>query len=91
MDTIFDIVSAQTAESLAIGAPDREPLTFDQLAELATKVQETLNNIGIGRGDRAAIVLPNGPEMTSAFLTIAAGASAAPLNPAYTKGELGFM
>lgn len=90
MDTIFDIINAQRLEAPAIGALGRDPLTFGQLAELATKINSTLNSIGIGRGDRVAIVLPNGPEMAAAFLTIAAGASAAPVNPAYTKSEFGF-
>ncbi|RUW37977.1 acyl--CoA ligase, partial [Mesorhizobium sp. M1E.F.Ca.ET.041.01.1.1] len=45
---------------------------------------------GIGRGDRVAIVLPNGPEMATAFITVAAAASTAPLNPAYRADELDF-
>ena len=49
-----------------------------------------LNDRGIGRGDRVAIVLPNGPEMASAFVAIAAGAATAPLNPAYRQPEFEF-
>ena len=45
-----------------------------------------LNAIGIGRGDRVAIVLPNGPEMAASFVAIACGATTAPLNPAYKRG-----
>ena len=45
---------------------------------------------GIGRGDRVAIVLPNGPEMATAFVAVAAAASTAPLNPAYRADELDF-
>ena len=37
-----------------------------------------------------AIVLPNDPEMAAAFLSIGAGASAAPLNPAHKKDEFAF-
>jgi len=50
----------------------------------------TLNRLGIGRNDRVAIVLPNGPEMASAFISIAAGATTAPLNPAYREDEFRF-
>jgi hypothetical protein len=32
-----------------------------------------LNARGIGRGDRVAIVLPNGPEMAAAFIAVARG------------------
>ncbi len=49
-----------------------------------------LNGMGIGRNDRVAIVLPNGPEMASAFIAIAAGATTAPLNPAYKTEEFAF-
>ena len=42
------------------------------------------------RGDRVAIVLPNGPEMAAAFLATAAHATAAPLNPAYRVDEFAF-
>jgi acyl-CoA synthetase (AMP-forming)/AMP-acid ligase II len=43
--------------------------------------------LGIGRGDRVAMVLPNGPEMAAAFLAVASGTRPAPLNPAYRADE----
>ena len=46
--------------------------------------------LGVGRQDRVALVLPNGPEMAVAFLAVAAGAMCAPLNPAYSTDELDF-
>jgi acyl-CoA synthetase (AMP-forming)/AMP-acid ligase II len=46
--------------------------------------------MGIGRGDRVAVVLPNGPEMAVAFLAVAAAATCAPLNPAYRAEEFDF-
>ena len=46
--------------------------------------------MGIGRGDRVAIVLPNGPEMATAFIAIAQVATTAPLNPAYRQEEYEF-
>ncbi len=51
---------------------------------------ERLNQLGIGRGDRVAVVLPNGPEMAVAFLGVAASATCAPLNPAYRADEFDF-
>ena len=47
-----------------------------------------LRAAGIGRRDRVAVVLPNGPEMAVAILTVAASAACAPLNPAYETEEL---
>ncbi len=74
----------------ALRAPGRPTLTHGALRALAHRTVETLNGIGIGRGDRVAIVLPNGPEMAAAFLCIAAGACTAPLNPAYKEEEFAF-
>ena len=44
--------------------------------------------MGIGRHDRVAVVLPNGPEMAVAILAVAASAACAPMNPAYRAEEL---
>ena len=44
--------------------------------------------MGLGRHDRIALVLPNGPEMAVASLAVAASATCAPLNPASSASEL---
>lgn len=74
----------------AIVAPGRTPLTYDHLLRCTDEVVDTLNAMGIGRNDRVALVLPNGPEMAVAFLAVAAGATSAPLNPAYRAEEFDF-
>ncbi len=74
----------------AISAPERAPLTHGGLRRLVAETVARLNALGIGLGDRVAIVLPNGPEMATAFIAVAAGASTAPLNPAYRADELDF-
>ena len=66
------------------------PLSYAGLRALAEGTVAALNHIGIGRGDRVAIVLPNGPEMAAAFVAIACGATTAPLNPAYKDEEFEF-
>ncbi len=68
----------------------RPALTHAALRALAAQTVAALNAKGIGRGDRVAIVLPNGPEMAAAFVTIACGATTAPLNPAYREDEFSF-
>src|SRR5437016_4890523 len=62
----------------AIGAPEREALSHGELRALRMRTVESLNTMGIGRGDRVAMVLPNGPEMAAAFIAIACGATTAP-------------
>ena len=91
--TIYHLLSSQfqkNPEANALLAPDRPPLTYQGLREQIDYVVRTLNTFGISRSDRVAIVLPNGPEMAAAFLSIAAGATSAPLNPSYPAAEYDF-
>ena len=88
--TAAELVARGADADIAIGAPGRAPLTFDGLRRLVTATVRDLNDMGLGRGDRVAIVLPNGPEMAASFVAIAAGASTAPLNPAYRTDEFAF-
>ncbi len=74
----------------AISAPDRPTLTHGGLRRHMRAVAAKLNALGLGRNDRIAIILPNGPEMASAFVSVAACATTAPLNPAYRAEELEF-
>jgi acyl-CoA synthetase (AMP-forming)/AMP-acid ligase II len=89
-NTVAALLEAGRDEAPAIGAPDRPVLTHKGLRLLAARTVRDLNAMGIGRNDRVAIVLPNGPEMASAFIAIACGATTAPLNPAYRAEEFDF-
>ena len=71
-------------------APGRLPLSFDALRALTDGTGRALNQLGIGRGDRLAIVLPNGPEMAACFMAVGSWATTAPLNPAYRTEEFAF-
>ena len=66
------------------------PISYTALRALVDRVMTSLNGLGVGRGDRVAIVLPNGPEMATAFLAVASAATSAPLNPAYRQDEFEF-
>ena len=88
--TVYDLLRARaesSPSSIALFAPVRAPLTYAGLCRHLEQVVGVLNSHGLGRGDRVALVLPNGPEMLTAFLAVACGAGAAPLNPALTGGE----
>ena len=84
--TLIELMSRGADGDPAIAASGATPLTYGGLRALVETTISTLNGIGIGRNDRVAIVLPNGPEMATAFIAIGSGATAAPLNPTY-KGE----
>ena len=85
--TIAHLLHSAPRGAPAIAAPGGRALSFAALAALAERTVAALNAAGIGRGDRVAIALPEGPGMAAAFAAIAAGAAAAPLNPAWREGE----
>jgi acyl-CoA synthetase (AMP-forming)/AMP-acid ligase II len=69
-----------------------EQLTFQQLWERAARVAGGLRASGLGRGDRAAIVLPNGLEWVLAFWGVQlAGLVAVPVNTRFTESEVDYV
>ncbi len=88
--TLRGLIASGKDEAVAIAGHDAPPLTYGALRALVDRTVAQLNELGVGRGDRVAIVLPNGPEMAAAFLAIGSGATAAPLNPAYRGDEFEF-
>ncbi len=90
ISTLAQLLSRGSDSAIAITAPARAPLTFGRLREQVRVSLRRLRGFGIKRNDRVAIVLSNGPEMATAFLGIASGATAAPLNPGYRAEEFEF-
>ncbi len=88
--TVRDVLDAGDDSAPVIGAPGRPHLDYAGLRSQVDRTVGRLNELGLGRGDRLAIVLPNGPEMASAFVSLAAGVTTAPLNPAYRRKEYDF-
>ncbi len=74
----------------ALVAPERPPLTYRQLRENIVRLAAQLNSFGLGRGDRIAIAMGNGPEMIVTFFAAAMCGTAAPLNPKYKQEEFAF-
>jgi acyl-CoA synthetase (AMP-forming)/AMP-acid ligase II len=72
----------------AILGLERAPLTYRRLYQQIDAVGRTLRAMGVGRHDRIAVVLPNGPELAVTILAVASNAVCAPLNPAYGLEEL---
>ena len=88
--TIRGLIESGRDEAIAIAAHGARPLTYATLRALVDRTVRALNDLGIGRGDRVGVVLPNGPEMATAFLCVASAAASAPLNPAYRQDEFEF-
>lgn len=66
--------------------------TYKQLDRLANRVANSLRGLGISRGDRVALFLPNIPEFVIAYLGILKiGAVAVSLNVMLKSGEVKFI
>jgi len=90
-ETISEVLQRGADDAVAICAPDGiKGLRYRDLRALVERTVAELNSFGIGRGDRVAMVLPNGPEAATAFVAIAAGAITAPLSPMYRPEEYEF-
>jgi oxalate---CoA ligase len=91
-EVLATLLDAAAPEALALRAPeDGFGVTYAQLASRVHTLAGRLATLGVRRGDRIALVLPNGPEIVQLVLAITTlGAAAAPLNPAYTSNEFEF-
>jgi acyl-CoA synthetase (AMP-forming)/AMP-acid ligase II/acetyltransferase-like isoleucine patch superfamily enzyme len=67
----------------------RRPITHARVRDFILKeFGPTLHEFGFGRGQRIALVLPNGPELALAILAVAHWASCVPLNANGAVSEL---
>ena len=88
--SLYSMLNQAADEAVAIAAPGRPAQHYAALRELVARTLASLNALGIGRNDRVAIVLANGPEMATCFISAACGVTTAPLNPAYRAEEFEF-
>ena len=88
--TLSELLAATPGSAIALRAPERPATDYDGLRRQVHDTVAALNALGVRRGDRVAIVLPNGPEMAAGFVAVASGATACPLNPAYRADEFEF-
>jgi acyl-CoA synthetase (AMP-forming)/AMP-acid ligase II/acyl carrier protein/lauroyl/myristoyl acyltransferase len=84
---VFSSLAQRLPDEAAILAPERAALTFGGLLARIAQTKDELNRLGIGRGDRVAIALSNGPDASVCVLACMACASAAPLDPSCTEHE----
>jgi len=90
MKTLIELLAAGNAQSTCLSAPDSAPLTYSAFRQLTQYVQTAFNQVGIGRHDRVALVMPNSAEMAASFVTTACCCTSAPLNPSYRADEFEF-
>ncbi len=65
--------------------------TYRQIKDLSDRFAVALRRLGVQKGDRVALLLPNTPQFIIAYYGILkAGGVIVPLNPLYTERELTF-
>lgn len=89
-ETVLALMSAGADDAVAISTPGRAPLTYGALRAFLQETVGRLRKLGAGRNAPVAMVLPNGAEMAVSFFAVAAGCTAAPLNPSYRAEEFEF-
>jgi benzoate-CoA ligase family protein len=85
---LFDRIREGRGDREAIRA-DRGSLTYDQVAALASGMGRRLRQLGVERGQRVLISLPDGAEYVAAlFGTLGIGAVAVMINPELRRDHL---
>lgn len=88
---VLQIQAAENPDSVFLIYNDRR-LTYAQIDARSTALAAKLSELGVERGDRLAIDLPNWPEFViSMFAAAKLAAVIVPLNPRYTVPELQYM
>lgn len=91
-ETLASVLSRGSAHEPALVVPGGGPVfDFATPSESVESFAGVLRSAGITRGDRVALVLPDGPTFVQVLLAVTLlGAAAAPLNPGYTHDEYAF-
>lgn len=91
VDHLLDVATMQyptNAATLFYG----QKLTYAELTTQVNAVAATLQAMGISKGDRVALMLPNCPQFVIAYFAILrVGAIVANVNPLYTPREIGLV
>jgi acyl-CoA synthetase (AMP-forming)/AMP-acid ligase II len=92
MQSLRDLLEAGRDDDVALLLPEKgEHVTYGQLVSSVDRLVAELRDLGVGRGDCVALVLPNGADFVHWILAmLRLGVAAAPLNPAYTAHEYSF-
>jgi long-chain acyl-CoA synthetase len=66
--------------------------SFSQLREVTESLAANLHRMGVSKGDKAVLYLPNCPQWVVAWLALQRiGAVAVPISPIYTPADLEYM
>jgi len=90
--TLLELLNQAPGDRTAIVVPELNlRITYDSLRQQVMAMADALAAAGIRRGNRVAIVQPNGLPAIVCFLAAATAGTAAPLNPTYPYEEFYFF
>ncbi|MFH1157013.1 MAG: AMP-binding protein [Pseudomonadota bacterium] len=89
--TRFDLMSRKYPDKTAVMYLG-EAFSYSRLRNLSERFTGALRGLGVGKGDRVILYLPNCIQWVIAYLGIQkAGAVLVPVSPIYTSHEVGYM
>src|SRR4051794_13878230 len=89
--SVLEDSAARYPELVALRFFDRQ-VTYAQLWLAVQKCAAALAGLGVHKGDRVALMLPNCPQYVIAYFgTLLAGGIVAQVNPLYTPRELDYL
>ncbi len=89
---ITNNASIQPHYKAIICGDDGREFTWSEFDKIVNKVSNALVNIGVKKGDRVAIYLPNSPEYLFAYFgAVKIGASVTPFNILYKTSEISYI
>jgi len=89
--TLLDVLHFADSHTAVVVPELGISVTYDSLRQQVLAMADALASAGIRRGDRVAMVLPNGLPQIVSFLAASIAGTAAPLNPAYPYEEFLFF
>ena len=73
-------------------ASTQEKMTFKELNDITNKLASSLVEIGIEKGEKVGVVIPNSPDfVVSLYALWKIGAIPVPINPMYKEIELEYI
>ena len=83
---LTDLLASTETPAVISVDKSRKPCTHAELREFICGLR--FDSFGLGRNDRVAMLLPNGPELAVGFIAVLAYCTCAPLNAANTPAEV---
>ncbi len=91
LNNLIEQVAAEHGDNIALKFPSGE-VSYTKFHEAIRRLARGLHNLGVGQGDRIALMLPNLPQFPIVyFAVLRLGAVVVPVNMMYKGREVGWL